>query len=306
MLMFAYFTDLHVDLLSKALLQPGEQRVGQSVVRYLPWWALGFINKTYLVIATDQRIILIEHRMAFFHQAQKLHSVQSIPWSSVQEARVTGLFRKKLRVRGQAQTGPIGFKADIPNHFFGLLAPMRGNMPGARAIAAAFAQLGRPATLPPQPMPQALPPGYGAPPGYAAPPAYAPPPGSVSGYPQAPAVDPTLQSYGAPSQPQPQPYYPQPQQPQQYPQSYPRQQAAAFAPTEPVAVYAQPHSQQQTPPSIPPLNAPGYQSSPPPPVAPSVAPQAFYSTAGGAGAPPPPMPRASGRPLPPPLPPRRA
>ena len=92
--MYGYFSDLHVDLLAKGLLQPGERRVGQTVTRYLPWWALGFINKTYLVIATDQRIILVEHRMAWLHQAMKLHAVESLPWGAVQEARVTGIFGK--------------------------------------------------------------------------------------------------------------------------------------------------------------------------------------------------------------------
>jgi hypothetical protein len=136
--MYSYFTDLHVDLLTQALLQPGEQRLGQTATRYIPWWALGFVNKAYLVIATDQRIILIEHRMAWLHQSMKLHSVESIPWGGVEEARVTGLFNKKLRLRGRSHSGPLALKVGIPNTLFGLLAPMRNNVAGARAIANAF------------------------------------------------------------------------------------------------------------------------------------------------------------------------
>jgi len=181
--MYGYFSDLHVDLLSKGLLAPGERRVGQTVTRYVPWWALGFINKTYLVIATDQRIIMVEHRMAWLHQAMKLHSVESMPWSTVQEARVTGLFGKKLRVRGQSPSGPVALKHRIPNPLFGLLAPMRNNVGGARAIEGAF-QATR--SLAAAPQVAALPP---APAQYAqapyAPQAYAPPPSQVPYTPQA-------------------------------------------------------------------------------------------------------------------------
>jgi len=256
-----------VDLLSHALLQPGEQRVGQTVVKYMPWWAFGFINKTYLVLATTQRIILVEHRMAWFHQAVRLHSVESIPRASLQEARVTGLFNKKLRVRGQSQTGPVALKAVIPNAFFGLLAPMRGNMAGARAVEAAFAA----PAFAPQPPIQALPP--------APQPAYALPPPAPQ-YAQ-PPYGPTQPSMGA--IPFAQPPVPPPADARAYAQY--QQQAGAPSP------------------SIPPQNAPGYQSSPPPPVEPlrSSHPGAtFYSPAGHAPPPPNNLPRASAPPLPPP------
>jgi hypothetical protein len=136
--MYSYFSELHVDLLSRALLEPGEQRLGQSVGRYMPWWGLGFINETYLIIATDRRVILVEHRMAWLHQATKLHGVESLPWAGVQEARVTGIFGKKLRVRGQGQSRAFARKLRIPSPLFGLLAPIRNNVDGARAVAKAF------------------------------------------------------------------------------------------------------------------------------------------------------------------------
>ncbi len=136
--MYSYFSDLHVDLLAQALLQPGEQRIGQTVGSYLPWWAFGLINETYLVIATDRRLILVEHRMAWLHQANKLQSVESIPWQNVREARIAGLLGKKLVVQGQSQSRTFSRKLRIPNALFGLLAPMRNNVGGARAVAAGF------------------------------------------------------------------------------------------------------------------------------------------------------------------------
>lgn len=162
--MYSYFSELHVDLLSKALLEPGEQRLGQAVGRYVPWWALGFVNETYLVIATDRRLILVEHRMAWLHQATKLHAVVSLPWSGVTEARVTGLFGKSLRIKGQGQHKPVARKLRIPSPLFGLLAPIRNNVAGARAVSKAFqVTRGLPAaaahaSLPPAPQPHLTPP----------------------------------------------------------------------------------------------------------------------------------------------------
>jgi len=154
--MYSYFTELHVDLLAQALLQPGERRIGATVGRYVPWWGLGWVNETYLVIATDRRVILVGHKMAWLHQATKLTSVESLAWQGVQEARVTGIFGKKLRLRGQGLHRPFARKLRIPNPFFGLLAPMARNVDGARTVAQAYqAARGLPAAPGPQ---AALPP----------------------------------------------------------------------------------------------------------------------------------------------------
>jgi hypothetical protein len=214
--MYAYFSDLHVDLLARGVLEPDEQLVGKTVTKYMPWWAFGFINRTYLVLATDKRVVLLDHRMAWFHQAQALKSVESIPWQNVQDLRVKGLFlQKKLALKGQTQAGPLSIAMKIPNQLFGLLAPMRGNMAGARQIASAFQgtrQMGAhaaPASLPPayappgvfapsqppqayEPPPSAAPPqSYGAPPqAYAAPPQL--PAQNAPGYSSIPPVPPPL------------------------------------------------------------------------------------------------------------------
>lgn len=134
-----YFSDLHVQLISKAILNPGEQLVGQTVTSYMPWWAFGLIRRKHLVLATDQRLVIIDHRFGFFPADFKLHSVDSLPWAQVQELKVKGLFlKKKLRIKGMGERGPVAITAQIPNAFFGLLAPMRENMQGARNVAAAF------------------------------------------------------------------------------------------------------------------------------------------------------------------------
>lgn len=135
-----FFSDLHVQILSRGILNPGEQLVGQTVTSYMPWWAFGFIRRQYLVLATDQRLILVDHRYSFLQPLeQRMHQVDSIAWSNVQELKVKGLFmKKKLRVRGVGEHGPISLTMPIPNGFFGLLAPMKNNIPGAKTVEAAF------------------------------------------------------------------------------------------------------------------------------------------------------------------------
>ena len=250
--MYSYFSDLHVDLLAQALLQPGEQRIGQTVGRHAPWYAMGFVNETYLVIATDRRLVLIEHRMAWLHQAVKLHSVESIPWQSVQEARMAGIFGKKLVVRGQAQNRAFARKLRIPNRLFGLLAPLRNNVGGARAVAAGFQASrgllqGAPAYAPLAPASYAVAP-------------------ALPAHPQ--AILQTPQAAYAPGGSQ---GLAQPTQPADYAQPYAQPAAPA---------YAQPQVLQ--PPPLPAFNAPGYASVPPAAAAPSrgIAPTAPRAPAG--------------------------
>ena len=203
-----FFSDLHVQLLSRGILEQGEQLLGQTVTSYMPWWAFGFIRRQYLVLATDRRLVLVDHRYGFFRPTtQRLHGVDSMAWSNVQEAKVTGLFlKKKLKVRGNGERGPIALKMVVSNALFGLLAPMKDNMKGARSVAAVALQ-------------------------------------SMQG--NAPALGPAPQAYGAP----PISYQPAPQLQAPY--------------SQPQGAYGQPQAAYGQPP-MPQINAPGYQSVPPP------------------------------------------
>ncbi|MDF2697405.1 MAG: hypothetical protein K0S65_5788 [Labilithrix sp.] len=213
-----FFSDLHVQILSRGILNPGEQLVGQTVTSYMPWWAFGFIRRQYLVLATDQRLILVDHRYSFIQPLeQRLHQVDSITWSNVQELKVKGLFlKKKLRVRGTGERGPISLTMPIPNGFFGLFAPMTNNVVGARGVEAAFQNMQQqaPALAAPQaygqpqiayaqapqlaaPVPQSVPPQNA--PGYASAPPVAPAPGPYGAAPApAPFAQPTPGSYPPP------------------------------------------------------------------------------------------------------------
>jgi hypothetical protein len=133
-----YFSELHVQLVARGILNPGEQLVGQTSTFYMPWWAMGFINRRHLVLATNQRLIVVEHRWGFFPVGYRVHLVHSMPWGSVQQAKLKGIFAKKLVVEGQGDNGPVSIKAAVPNTLFGLLAPMKNNLQGARSIEAHY------------------------------------------------------------------------------------------------------------------------------------------------------------------------
>ncbi|HVH43832.1 MAG TPA: hypothetical protein VM925_15875 [Labilithrix sp.] len=135
-----FFSDLHVELLSRGVLEPGESLVAKTVARYRPWWALGFVDREYLVLATDRRLVLLDHRAGFFGLIwpTRLFAVDSIPWAQVQEAKVKGLFKKKLRVIGQGERGPVKLSMKLSGWPFGPLLAMKGNIQGAKNVAQAF------------------------------------------------------------------------------------------------------------------------------------------------------------------------
>lgn len=135
-----YFSDLHVDLLSRGLLAPGETLVTKAVGEYKPWWALGLIKRLYLVLATDRRLILLDHRSKLwgFLAGTSLVGVESIAWPRVQEAKMKGLLGKKLQIDGQGERGPINLRLKVPTAPFGPLAVMKANGKGAQAIGQVF------------------------------------------------------------------------------------------------------------------------------------------------------------------------
>ncbi len=166
-----YFTDTHVQIVSKGVLEPGEQLVSRSVVVDAPWYTFGMwlFHKTYLVLATNQRLVMVEHSRDFFNRGMKTDKVHSVPWSQVQEMKVKGLLAKKLRIVAQSNMRHFKAKMKIPNTFFGLLAPIQDNVQNARVLEQQFSSM---RSLPPGPAaaqygslppaaPQMAQPGYG-------------------------------------------------------------------------------------------------------------------------------------------------
>src|SRR5262245_22002236 len=96
------FNDLYVNTIARGLLEPGEQLAGATMGYHTPFWSKlfglwRFFTRKYLVLATTQRVIFVEHRHGLFYE--RVESVESIPWRAVDQAKVGGLFGTKLLVR---------------------------------------------------------------------------------------------------------------------------------------------------------------------------------------------------------------
>ncbi|CAN5917329.1 hypothetical protein BH11MYX4_BH11MYX4_48980 [soil metagenome] len=139
-----YFSDLHVQILARGILQPGEVLVGQTVTDYMPWWAFGLIRRQHLVLATDQRVVVFDHRYDLLKVNQVLVGIDSLPWASVAHVKVSGIFKKKLKLRGTTDQGKaIDISAKIPSSFMPWATTMKNNMEGAKGFLAAHQSRGQ-------------------------------------------------------------------------------------------------------------------------------------------------------------------
>jgi hypothetical protein len=188
------FSDLHIQLLAAALVPPGEKLVARSVGKKTPLWSLGMMSQTFVLLATERRLWILEHRWNPL-TGMKLHAAHQIQMGNLSAAKVKGiLWNKKLHIAGQSEAALVGgeyvgtaapFKCtmSLPNGFF---APIKQNVLNAKTIAASvegarsFGAAPSPAALPlqapsayPPPQPQPLPPAYAAAPTMTTP--YAPP-----------------------------------------------------------------------------------------------------------------------------------
>lgn len=200
-------SDLHVQVLASSLVPPGERLVARSVGKKTPWWSCGMLRKTFVVLATDQRMWVLEHRWNPI-MGTKLHAVHHLPMANIEAAKVKGLlpWKKSLHLAGQSESalvggqylgsaGPFKDTMALPN---GFLAPVKRNAENAKTIASTFENSRAfgagpmapalpqhaPAMAPMAPMaqPQALQPAYGATPtlpsGYPTPSTVPPPYGA--------------------------------------------------------------------------------------------------------------------------------
>ncbi len=245
MLKTLHFSELNIRVLTLALKRSDERVLARTVCDWTPWWALGLVKRTYFILATDRRAVLVEYGFNFFF-GFVVKAVHSLPWSSVTEARTKGIFfKKKLVIAGQGEQvvvdgemlsggGLFSRTMIVDRGLFGLFTPVTKNYDNARALVDTFNALrsdpsGQAAQLPmgaPQMMhaPQAAATfGYGAQPYGTAHPSAPPPAQSPSGapphtlgYPQQAAYpqQATYPQQGAYPQ---QPTYPQPSASSGYP-----------------------------------------------------------------------------------------
>jgi hypothetical protein len=133
--MALFFNDLYVDTLSKGLLQPGEQLMHRMSGHHAPWWAMGLapLSSQYLVLATNQRLVLVRHRKGWL-TGHRMESVQSVGWNEVSKLKMSGLFAKKTVT---VQAGALKLDLKVGGGMF----EIPKNVEDGKAIATRFAQM---------------------------------------------------------------------------------------------------------------------------------------------------------------------
>lgn len=112
------FNETYINTLAKAHA-PGDTVVASSAGVHKPIWALGlpFFFKSYLLIATDRSLLLVEHRRGLFYD--RMEKVERFAWGEVSAAKVSGLLLKK-KLKLAFSNGRAALAIVLP----GLLGPI--------------------------------------------------------------------------------------------------------------------------------------------------------------------------------------
>jgi Bacterial PH domain len=123
------YNETYVQLVSRGLMDPGEQLLGATACKKKPLIPLGpwFVHHI-LVLATNRRLILVDHRQGLIYS--RIDNVQSIPWDQVQDVRIGGLFGKKVVLNAAGKKQALA----LPR-FFG---PIGNNVKAAQGVAEQF------------------------------------------------------------------------------------------------------------------------------------------------------------------------
>jgi hypothetical protein len=131
------FTEQHAMTLVTPHLFPGEQVTHRATGVERPWYSRLFSRmgsmfwRYYLVVATNQRILFVQH--ATLLGGYKAKKVDSFAWGEVERATLGwGIFQKKLSVRVPARA----FKKAVHIQRFWL----KGNFDSAQGIVGTWQQ----------------------------------------------------------------------------------------------------------------------------------------------------------------------
>jgi hypothetical protein len=128
------FTPAYVENIVSAHLEPGEKIVARAAGVHRPIWTLGirFFWKTYLIVATDRRLVLVEHRRGLLYD--RVERVEAIAWADIDTAKVSGLMRKSLKLAFKSGRSSLSLR--LP----GLFGPMARNNEGAKSVVSTWEQ----------------------------------------------------------------------------------------------------------------------------------------------------------------------
>jgi hypothetical protein len=138
--MLIFYSDLHVETLARGLLAPGEQLVARTAGEKTPWWGVGLVRRSYLVLASAHRLFVLEHRWSLLKMAPQLTAIHTLALGQVDEIALKGIFNKKLVIKAMQQGLRLAFK--VPRGFF---QPTENNLNGARSVVATREQQALPA-----------------------------------------------------------------------------------------------------------------------------------------------------------------
>lgn len=130
------FTESHAQSLVLPLLFPGEQILHRARGIEKPWWSW-FVGgalawKYYFVVATNQRIIFIQHKGIFGGYGTK--AVETASWQQVSDVKLGwGIFNKSLTIRAPQ----VGIDRTVDTNRFAF----PGNFEGGQGIVQTFSSM---------------------------------------------------------------------------------------------------------------------------------------------------------------------
>jgi hypothetical protein len=126
------YTDIYVQTIARGLMTGNEQLLGAAAAVKSPFIKLGpWFDRHYLVLSTNQRVILVEHRKGLLYA--RLNAVESFAWNQIEELKIKGLFAAKKLVL-HAGVRKLALKLTA------FLGPLPNNLNAARAIESHFEQ----------------------------------------------------------------------------------------------------------------------------------------------------------------------
>lgn len=121
------FTDLHIDTLARGLFTAGEELLQCAVGIRKPWYGPGLFKRTVLLLATNQRLILVTHKAGIF--GERLDQIDSLTWRNISLVMFNGT---GLEGTLSIFSGNQQFTFTIRGGFF---QDVKGNLAAARSIA---------------------------------------------------------------------------------------------------------------------------------------------------------------------------
>lgn len=128
------YSDLHLQILARGLLDPGEHLTGHAVAVRNPWYGLGLLSKQYVLVSTDRRLLVLEHERSLLYATFVIRKVESYAWSNIEELQLRGLFGSKLRLVARTANTVSKLVMRVPAWF----AAIRDNNRSMRAVVATF------------------------------------------------------------------------------------------------------------------------------------------------------------------------